>query len=123
MDTPTILIISTNPRIEGWLTTLREAGMDAHLDTMSNMLVAIHTIAPQLLIIDVSGGVGDAAALIGLIHGDGERRALPIILFGCHADERERTLGLDAGADDFLAGQLSTRELVARIRAVLRRIR
>jgi two-component system response regulator BaeR len=46
---------------------------------------------------------------------------LPVILTAAEADAAERVIGLEAGADDFVSGRLKPRELLARVRAVLRR--
>ena len=48
-------------------------------------------------------------------------RELPIIMLTARADEADKVAGLDAGADDYLTKPFSTNELLARIRAVLRR--
>ncbi len=48
-------------------------------------------------------------------------REIPIIMLTARGDEDDRVLGLDAGIDDYIVKPFSTRELVARIRAVLRR--
>jgi two-component system phosphate regulon response regulator PhoB len=52
---------------------------------------------------------------------DARTRELPIIMLTARADETDKVAGLDAGADDYLAKPFSTNELMARIRAVLRR--
>lgn len=52
-----------------------------------------------------------------------ERSDVPIILVGAHSSEVDRVVGLELGADDYLAKPYSTRELAARLRAVLRRRR
>ena len=48
-------------------------------------------------------------------------RELPIIMLTARAEEADKVAGLDAGADDYLTKPFSTNELLARIRAVLRR--
>ena len=48
-------------------------------------------------------------------------RAVPIIMLTARGDEADRVAGLDAGADDYIAKPFSTKELLARVRAVLRR--
>ena len=49
------------------------------------------------------------------------RRRMPVILLSARSEEEDRIAGLDSGADDYLAKPFSPRELLARIRAVLRR--
>jgi two-component system phosphate regulon response regulator PhoB len=52
---------------------------------------------------------------------DARTRELPVIMLTARADEADKITGLDAGADDYLTKPFSTKELMARIRAVLRR--
>jgi two-component system phosphate regulon response regulator PhoB len=52
---------------------------------------------------------------------DERTRALPIIMLTARGEESDKITGLDAGADDYIAKPFSTNELMARIRAVLRR--
>src|SRR5574343_179903 len=52
---------------------------------------------------------------------DARTRAVPIIMLTARGDEADRVAGLDAGADDYMAKPFSTKEMLARIRAVLRR--
>jgi two-component system OmpR family response regulator len=60
----------------------------------------------------------DALALLAELAA---ARRVPVIMLGATADPMERVRGLDAGADDFMARPLDARELVARVRSVLRR--
>jgi len=57
------------------------------------------------------------------IRGRPETRNLPIIMLTARGEETDRVRGLDTGADDYLTKPFSMTELIARIRAVLRRIR
>ena len=57
------------------------------------------------------------------IRGKAETRNLPIIMLTARGEESDRVRGLDTGADDYLTKPFSMVELIARIRAVLRRIR
>ena len=68
----------------------------------------------------------DAAGQSGLAlarqwRADARTRALPVIMLTARADEADRVAGLDAGADDYVSKPFSPNELMARIRAVLRR--
>jgi DNA-binding response OmpR family regulator len=54
---------------------------------------------------------------------DGERSAIPVLMLTARASEVDRVQGLDAGADDYLVKPFSAAELVARVRALLRRVR
>jgi DNA-binding response OmpR family regulator len=55
------------------------------------------------------------------LRGDKSTEAIPIIMVTARADETDRILGLDIGADDYLAKPFSPNELVARVRALMRR--
>jgi two-component system phosphate regulon response regulator PhoB len=57
------------------------------------------------------------------IRGKAETRNLPVIMLTARGEESDRVRGLDTGADDYLTKPFSMVELIARIRAVLRRIR
>ena len=56
------------------------------------------------------------------IRSDPETKTIPIIMLTAKSDEMDKVRGLDTGADDYLTKPFSTRELLARIRAALRRI-
>jgi DNA-binding response OmpR family regulator len=56
-----------------------------------------------------------------LLRGDKTTEAVPIIMVTARADETDRIVGLDIGADDYLAKPFSPNELVARVRALIRR--
>ena len=72
----------------------------------------------DLVLLDIMLPDGDGLALCRELAA-GER--VPIILLTALADESDRVLGLEMGADDYLTKPFSSRELLARIRAVLRR--
>ena len=76
-------------------------------------------------------GGHDAVLLDGMMPGmDGlevlrrirERSAIPVLMLTARGDEADRVVGLELGADDYIAKPFSSRELLARLRAVLRRM-
>ena len=73
---------------------------------------------PDLVVLDVMLPGADGLELCGWIRG---RSALPVILLTARGEEADRIVGLDLGADDYVSKPFSPRELVARVRAVLRR--
>jgi DNA-binding response OmpR family regulator len=76
---------------------------------------------PRLVIVDVGlPGTVDGFELCRRIRADGE---LPVILLTARDDEVDRILGLELGADDYVTKPFSPRELVARVKAILRRSR
>jgi len=63
----------------------------------------------------------DGLDVLRAIRADASYRALPVVLVTARNEEIDRVLGLELGADDYISKPYSSRELVARIRAILRR--
>lgn len=87
--------------------------------TAEEALAAIPGLHPQLVILDIAlpGMSGlDACKVIR------DRWALPVIMLTARGDPLDRVLGLELGAGDYVAKPFSSRELIARIRALLRRV-
>jgi len=63
----------------------------------------------------------DGLEVLRAIRADSNYRTLPVVLVTARNEEIDRVLGLELGADDYISKPFSTRELVARIRAILRR--
>src|SRR5439155_3382812 len=77
-----------------------------------------HQQRPDLVVLDLSLPVIDGLDVARALRRDGE---VPIIMLTARADESDRVAGLELGADDYISKPFSARELVARVRAVLRR--
>jgi two-component system catabolic regulation response regulator CreB len=75
---------------------------------------------PQLLILDIGLPDGHGLDLCRELR-TGPLQHLPVIVLSARSEEMDRVLGLELGADDYLAKPFSPRELVARVRALLRR--
>ena len=78
-------------------------------------------VVPDLVVLDLMLPELDGLELCRRIRGDPRSAAVPIIMLTAKADEVDRVVGLELGADDYMAKPFSPKELVARIRAVLRR--
>jgi two-component system, OmpR family, phosphate regulon response regulator PhoB len=78
-------------------------------------------VLPDLVVLDWMLPGLSGVALAKRWRADARTRALPIIMLTARAEEGDKVTGLDAGADDYLTKPFSTQELLARIRAVLRR--
>jgi len=78
-------------------------------------------ILPDLVLLDWMLPGQSGLALAQRLRGDARTRDMPLIFLTARADEPDKIAGLDAGADDYITKPFSTKELVARIRAVLRR--
>ena len=81
----------------------------------------VDAVLPDLVVLDWMLPGQSGLALARQWRGAARTRSLPIIMLTARAEEADKILGLDAGADDYLAKPFSTQELMARIRAVLRR--
>ena len=106
-------LISINLRHAGYEVTLAGNAEQAQLE--------VDRVLPDLVVLDwmLPGQTG--LALARQWRGAARTRELPIILLTARAEEVDKVSGLDAGADDYLTKPFSTNELLARIRAVLRR--
>jgi DNA-binding response OmpR family regulator len=75
---------------------------------------------PDLVLLDVMLPDGSGFELLRELRSDSAK--VPVIMLTARGDETDRVLGLELGADDYVVKPFSARELVARIRAVLRRV-
>lgn len=79
-------------------------------------ILAVHAI--DLVLLDIMMPGEDGLSLAGFIRAT---KSLPVILLTAKAEEMDRIVGLEIGADDYVTKPFSPRELLARIKAVLRR--
>jgi len=86
-------------------------------------LLRIEESPPDLVILDWMLPKVSGIEICRRIRSKPETRNLPVIMLTARAEEADRIRGLDTGADDYLTKPFSTNELIARVRAVLRRIR
>jgi DNA-binding response OmpR family regulator len=87
---------------------------------------ALQTIAarmPELIVLDLMLPLVDGLEVCRLVRANALTSTIPIIMLTSRAEESERIVGLELGADDYLAKPFSPGELVARVRALLRRVR
>jgi two-component system, OmpR family, phosphate regulon response regulator PhoB len=120
---PTVLVVEDESAIAELIAiNLRHAGFQVTLaGNAEQATAAVDAVLPDLVLLDwmLPGQTG--VALARRWRGDARTRELPIIMLTARADETDKVSGLDAGADDYLTKPFSTQELLARIRAVLRR--
>ena len=98
----------------GFSTEILGSGRDA--------LASIMKRPPDLLVLDLMLPQVDGLEVCRLVRSNEKTAAIPIIMLTARADESERIVGLEMGADDYLAKPFSPNELVARVRALLRRV-
>lgn len=81
----------------------------------------IDAVVPDLILLDWMLPGESGLVLAKRWRADPRTQSVPLIMLTARGDEADRVAGLDAGADDYIAKPFSTKELLARIRAVLRR--
>ena len=118
-----VLIVEDEPAIRDMVAfALRKAGMEAvHAADARSAQTAIGDKVPDLILLDwmLPGMTG--IDLARRLRRDDLTRDIPIIMLTARGEETDRVNGLDAGVDDYVVKPFSARELVARIRAVMRR--
>ena len=80
---------------------------------------AMHRQTPELVLLDIMLPGEDGLSVLRRLRGGGSR--VPVIMLTARTTEYDRVAGLDAGADDYISKPFGIMELMARIRAVLRR--
>jgi two-component system phosphate regulon response regulator PhoB len=120
-----VLVVEDEPAIlELIAVNLEQAGF--HVLRASEAETALRLIGealPDLVLIDWMLPGLSGIELVRRLRREERTRALPLILLTARGAEVDKVLGLEAGADDYVTKPFSPRELVARIRAVLRRRR
>jgi phosphate regulon transcriptional regulator PhoB len=86
-------------------------------------LARIRTAAPDLVVLDLMLPELNGLEVCRRLRADPTTATVPIIMLTAKTDEVDRIVGLEMGADDYVAKPFSPKELVARVRAVLRRAR
>ncbi len=120
MSNQTILVVDDDPQIRDVLgMALERAGFDAVMARDgAEGLTQAKTINPSLAVLDIGLPEMDGLELCKAIRKDSD---LPILFLTARDDEVDRILGLELGGDDYVTKPFSPRELVARVRAILKR--
>ena len=102
--------------------TLESQGYEAQgFELPSEFWQAMSRQRPGLVLLDIMLPEEDGLSVLGKIRAASATRRLPVLLLTAKNTEYDRVVGLDAGADDYIAKPFGMMELLARIRAVLRR--
>jgi two-component system, OmpR family, phosphate regulon response regulator PhoB len=118
-----VLVVEDEPAIAELIAiNLRHAGyqVDIAIDAVQAQQ-RVDAVLPELVLLDWMLPGASGVALAKQWRAQARTRALPIIMLTARDDEHDKITGLDAGADDYLTKPFSPKELLARIRAVLRR--
>jgi two-component system KDP operon response regulator KdpE len=115
-----VLVVDDEPHIvRGLKIILRSAGYAVEAaETMAEALATLASRPPDALVLDLVLPDGSGVELCKEVR---RWSALPILVLSAVGDEREKVRALDAGADDYVTKPFGTDELLARLRALLRR--
>jgi two-component system response regulator MprA len=119
--TARVLVVDDEPAVRDSLArTLRFEGYDVSVanDGVA-ALDAVHAETPDLVILDVMMPRMDGLEACRLLRAD--QQTLPVLMLTARDSVGDRVAGLDAGADDYLVKPFALQELLARVRALLRR--
>ena len=102
--------------------TLEQTGFAARgfVDGIS-MLEALKTEIPGLIILDIMMPDMDGLEVLNKLRSEAEYRNIPVIMATAKGTEMDKISGLNSGADDYLVKPFGVMEMVARVKAVLRR--
>ncbi len=117
----TILIIEDDRRIANWVKIyFQRAGFNAEVayDGQAG-LAAARSLAPDLIILDLTLPRLDGIAVCNILRRESD---VPIIMLTARETHAERIKGLESGADDYIVKPFNPDEVVARAKAVLRRV-
>ncbi len=118
-----VLVVEDEPAIAELIAiNLRHAGFDVTLaGTSDQALAQVDQVLPDLILLDWMLPGQPGVALAKAWRSQARTRHVPIIMLTAKAAELDKVSGLDSGADDYLTKPFSIQELLARIRALLRR--
>ena len=121
----TILVVEDEPDIADLVKYhLEKAGLPARVVADGKQaLDLILREQPDLVVLDLMLPGLDGLELCRRLRGSAATRGIPVIMLTAKTEEVDRIVGLEMGADDYVPKPFSPRELVARVKAVLRRSR
>ena len=102
--------------------TLEQTGFTARgFADGPSVLEALKTEQPQLIVLDIMMPEMDGLEVLSIIRSNAAYKDIPVILATAKGTEMDKIAGLNSGADDYLVKPFGVMEMVARIKAVLRR--
>ncbi len=120
---PSVLVVEDEPAIAELIAVnLRHNGFRPTwaMDSVSAQR-ELDAALPDLILLDWMLPGESGLSLAKRWRANERTKAIPLIMLTARGDEADRVAGLDAGADDYISKPFSTKELLARVRAVLRR--
>ena len=103
--------------------TLNQMGMETQGFTCADEFwSALEKSLPELILLDVMLPGEDGLHILNRLHGDTKTTDIPVVMITAKGTEFDKVKGLDLGADDYIVKPFGMAELIARVRARLRRI-
>ena len=120
-----VLVIEDEPDIRNLIVhhLARDGFRCRAVGSGADALARVKAVAPDLVILDLMLPGMDGLEVCRRLRAESTTAGVPIIMLTAKADEVDRVVGLELGADDYVVKPFSPKELVARVRAVLRRAR
>jgi len=118
-----IAVVEDDPDIQRLLGhTLEKAGLEAAAFSAGRpFLAGLEALRPDAVILDLMLPDLDGLEICRRLRQDPAMASVPILMLTARGEETDKVVGLELGADDYMTKPFSTRELTARIRALLRR--
>lgn len=93
----------------------------AGFETATEMWLAIERRLPELIMLDIMLPDEDGLSVLAKLRARPETRRIPVIMVTAKGEEIDKVRGLDAGADDYISKPFGVMEMIARVKALLRR--
>ena len=121
--TPEVLVVEDEPDIRGLIVhhLTRDGFRCRTAGDAAEALAQLRAGLPDLIVLDLMLPGANGLELTRRLRAEPAWARLPIIMLTAKADEVDRIVGLEMGADDYIVKPFSPKELLARVRAVLRR--
>ena len=124
MNNPLIVVVEDEQAIQDVIAyNLRREGYEVLLAGHGNEgLALIQSKRPALVILDLMLPGIDGLSICQQLRADPKTRSIPLMILSAKEEESDIVIGLSLGADDYLAKPFSPREMLARVKALLRRV-
>ena len=120
-----IYLLEDDNNIRNFVTyALNTSGLDCQgFERPSAFWRAVNGKTPDLILLDIMLPEEDGLSVLDKLRHRPDTRSLPIMMLTAKSTEYDKVIGLDAGADDYVTKPFGTMELIARVKALLRRTR